>query len=155
MAYSFPLFIDLEDNNCVIIGGGDYAANCAHILLKFHAKITVISPHLCDSLRDLEKAQKIRYIPRKYYRGDCSTACLCIAATDNESINISISVECKAKGVPVNISKPAAFGNFSFPSVILHDGISIAVSGEGSSQSEDEICERIKGVLPNFLKVDK
>ena len=43
MDVRFPIFIDLTDNNCTIIGGGEYASACADMLLGFGAKVTVIS----------------------------------------------------------------------------------------------------------------
>jgi len=99
----------------VVLGGGKFAASRAKTLLKFGAKVTVISPALCAELRELDTAGRIRYIPRKYYRGDSTSASLCVAATDEENVNIAIADECKAKGIPVNVSRPAAFGTFSFP----------------------------------------
>lgn len=112
MDFGFPLYIQLTGNNCMIFGGGDYAAAKAETLLRFGAKVTVISPGLCDRLRTLDDAGSIRYIPRKYFRGDCTPAVLCVAATNDRSVNIAISVECKAKNIPVHLSDPAAFGNF-------------------------------------------
>ena len=99
MAFGFPLYIDLNGNNCVVLGGGDYAADKVDTLLQFGAKVTVISPALCGRLQELDKTRAIRYIPRRYYRGDCTNAYICVAATGTESVNIAISDECKAKGL--------------------------------------------------------
>lgn len=135
MAFGFPLYIDLNGNNCVVLGGGDYAADKVDALLKFGAKVTVISPTLCDRLRELDQTRAIRYIPRRYYRGDCTNAYICVAATGVESVNIAISDECKAKGVPVNVSRPAAFGNYTFPRIVLYKDVSLAVSGSARPNS--------------------
>ena len=53
MALGFPLYIDLNGNNCVVFGGGDYAASCAKTLLAFGAKVTVICPVLSERMREL------------------------------------------------------------------------------------------------------
>lgn len=152
MAFGFPLYIDLKGNNCVVIGGGRSAANRVQALMKFGAHITVISPTLCDQLRELDSANKIRYIPRRYYRGDCTNAYLCVAATDVESVNIAVSDECKAKGVPVNVVRPAAFGNFSFPAVVLYDNITISISGNVCSDKLQYLCTQIERQLPDLMK---
>ena len=34
MAYGFPLYIDLHDNNCVVLGGGKFAASRAKTLFE-------------------------------------------------------------------------------------------------------------------------
>ncbi|NLN82668.1 MAG: NAD(P)-dependent oxidoreductase [Clostridiales bacterium] len=49
MAAQFPMYINLEDNNCTIFGGGDKAAARAAVLLKFGAKVTVVSPSLLQA----------------------------------------------------------------------------------------------------------
>lgn len=152
MALGFPLYIDLVGNNCVIFGGGDFAYRRALTLLKFGAKVTVISPTLDKDMRTLDQTKKIRYIPRKYYRGDCTSAYLCVAATEDEGLNISISDECKAKGIPVNVSKPAAFGTFMFPSVALTDTISVSVAGRLEEMVLERLRAAIEAQLPDLLE---
>ena len=128
----FPIFIDLTDNNCTIIGGGDYAAACADLLLSFGAKVTVLSPLISDRLAELETEKRIRYIPRKFFRGDCANAYLCIAATDSETVNIAVSVECKSRGIPVNVKAPTAYGTFRLPAAILHEDVTVAAYSDDS-----------------------
>lgn len=152
MAFGFPLYINLEGNNCVVLGGGRFAASRVQALLRFGAKVTVISPTLCDELRALDEEKKIRYIPRRYYRGDCTSAYLCVAATDTESTNIAISDECKAKGVPVNVSKPAAFGTFTFPAVILGDSLTVSLAGRESPAVIAALCAHLEAALPAMLE---
>lgn len=152
MAFGFPLYIDLHGNNCVVLGGGAFAASRVEALLRFGAKVTVISPTICPALQALDTAGKVRYIPRRYYRGDCTNAYLCIAATDDETLNITISDECKAKGVPVNVSKPAAFGTFAFPVTILGEGICVSIAGSADSQVIGSLSAQIEEALPAMLE---
>ena len=56
MAVGFPLYIDLKDNNCTVFGGGMTAYKAVVTLLRFHAKVTVISPALCAQLAELDAA---------------------------------------------------------------------------------------------------
>jgi siroheme synthase-like protein len=151
MALGFPLYIDLSGNNCVVFGGGDFAYRRAMTLLRFGAKVTVISPSLEEAMRDLDRTKKIRYIPRKYYRGDCTSAYLCVAATEDEGLNIAISDECKAKGIPVNVSKPAAFGTFMFPTVALTDTVSVSVAGKLEDAALERLRDKIEEQLPAWL----
>lgn len=152
MPFGFPLYIDLSGNNCVVLGGGRQAASRVTTLLQFGAKVTVISPSLCEELRILDEEKRIRYIPRKYYRGDCTNAYLCVAATDTEATNIAIADECKAKGVPVNVSKPVAFGNFFFPTVVLHEDLAIALSGSAPQATITAVAQQIEESLPRMLE---
>ena len=152
MALGFPLYINLHGNNCVVLGGGEFAWERARTLLAFGAKVTVISPTLCEGLRRLDEEGKIRYIPRRYFRGDCTCAYLCVAATEDEALNIAISDECKAKGIPVNVSKPAAFGNYAFPQVVLRGDISLAVSGSAPQALQSRLRDLLESRLPELLQ---
>lgn len=152
MAVGFPLYIDLHGNNCVVIGGGDYAAACAKTLLGFGAKVTVICPLLCPALKELDESQAIRHIPRRYYRGDCTNAYLCVAATNEESINIAVSDECKAKGIPVNISRPAAFGNFQFPVTIVREELTLSLAGDRPREELEALRDRLEPEIDAFLE---
>ncbi len=150
MKHGFPLYMDIHDNNCTVFGGGEYAADKAETLLKFGAKVTVISPALCSRLAALDASHAIRYIPRKYYRGDCTTAVLCVAATDDDAVNIAIATESKAKNIPVHVSHPSAFGNFQFPEAILTEHVQISLVGDGSSEHLKELRDRIQTIVTEY-----
>jgi len=151
MAAQFPMYINLEGNNCTIFGGGDKAAARAAVLLKFGAKVTVVSPSLCEQLRELDEKGLVRYIPRRYFRGDCSSSYICIAATNNKNVNIAISDECKAKKIAVNVTNPAAFGTFSFPSVIVEKDITVSVASKSDKKLARCLCEGIAREMPELI----
>ena len=63
MAPGFPLYIDLNGNNCTVFGGGRAAAARVATLLEFGAKVTVISPTICDELRRLDEESESAIFP--------------------------------------------------------------------------------------------
>ncbi|MBE6767506.1 MAG: bifunctional precorrin-2 dehydrogenase/sirohydrochlorin ferrochelatase [Ruminococcaceae bacterium] len=148
--HGFPLYIDLNGNNCTVFGGGEYAADKAETLLKFGAKVTVISPSLCERLLRMDADRTIRYIPRKYYRGDCTTSVLCVAATDDDAVNIAIATESKAKNIPVHVSHPAAFGNFLFPEAILTEHVQISLVSDGDTARLKDLRDRIQTIVAEY-----
>lgn len=152
MALGFPLYIDLNGNNCTVFGGGEYAADKVETLLRFGAKVTVISPALCDRLVALDEAQAIRYIPRKYYRGDCTTCVLCVAATNHDATNIAIASESKAKNIPVHVSRPAAFGNFQFPEAIISEKLQLSLVGDCPREQLRAVRDRLQVALDDVEK---
>lgn len=153
MAPGFPLYIDLCGNNCTIFGGGPLAASRAVALLAFGAKVTVISPTLCDALREMDRSGAVRYIPRRYYRGDCTSCYLCVAATDDEAVNIAISDECKAKAIAVNVTAPSAFGTFQFPTVLMEQGVTVSVAGDADDEVLRRVRDRIAQALPDLVEL--
>lgn len=152
MAPRFPLYIDLYDNHCTIFGGGQQAALRAKILLQFGAKVTVISPTLCNELKEMDKKQVIRYVPRRYYRGDCTSSYLCVAATDNETVNISISDECKAKAIAVNVTRPSAFGTFFFPRVLVDGNVTVSLDCGSDQALFKQLWDHITNEFPTAVK---
>lgn len=151
MAVGFPLYIDLKDNNCTVFGGGKEALEAVLTLKQFDAKITVVSPTLCPELEAMDKKGQIRYLKRKYFRGDCSSARLCVAATDETAVNINISDECKNKSIPVAITKPEGFGTFTFPKAVISGNAVITVSGSASKAKQNYLVKRLQESLPEWL----
>lgn len=152
MGFGFPIFIDVKGNNCLILGGNAFAAEKARVLLQFGAKVTVISPTLDPFLLELEEKRQIRYIPRRYFRGDCANACLCIAATGDDAVNISIAQECKARKIFVCVEQPEIYGTFAFPNVIYSRSLTVALSDTLEPPVSQELCRQLAQALPPMLE---
>lgn len=152
MAVDFPLYIDLKDNNCTIFGGGEDAYEAAQTLRSFGAKVTVVNPTICDALQEMDKTGEIRYLRRKYFRGDCSSARLCIALTEDPSLNIAISDECKNKNIPVAVNKPEGFGTFTLPHAVICKNTVVSVSGSSAAAQQRYITERLEVLLPEWIE---
>ncbi len=152
MSVGFPLYIDLEDNNCTIFGGDETAFEAACTLRRFGAKVTIINPTACEKLLQMEQDGEIRYLRRRYFRGDCSSARLCCAFTDDAAMNIAISDECKNKSVPVAVNKPAGFGTFQLPHAAIEQDTVIAVSGDSAPDCQQYITARLQSLLPLLLE---
>lgn len=151
MTLGFPLLVDLRDNNCTVFGGNDSALRRVKELLRFGAKVTVISPAICLELEEMSNAGLIRHIPRKYFRGDCSNSQLCVAATEDDSLNIAISTECKNKGIPVNVTSPCSYGTFTFPRLVVEDEVILSLTGTLSSEEMSRLRNRLTAILPQLI----
>ena len=154
MAIGFPLYINLDGNNCTIFGGNEQALRRAAALRSFGARVTVISPTVCDGLAQMSKDGEIRHIPRRYFRGDCTSSQLCIAATDEPSVNIAISTECKAKSIPVEVTNPKEYGNFTFPRVIIQEDVVVSVAGSASSERLRHLRDQLMEAIPGMLNAE-
>ncbi len=152
MAVGFPLYVDLKDNNCTIFGGNEDAYEAACTLRLFGAKITVVSPTICEALQEMDEKGEIRYLRRKYFRGDCSSARLCIALTDDPALNIAISDECKNKNIPVAVNKPEGFGTFSLPHAVINKNTVVSVSGSSATAQQRYITKRLQDILPGLIE---
>lgn len=52
MAY-FPMFVDMTERECLIVGGGNVAYRKVIVMLDFGAKVTVVAEDICEALRTL------------------------------------------------------------------------------------------------------
>ena len=95
MAY-FPLFVDLKDKNILVIGGGKVAFRKVLKLIRFEAKIIIVSPEICIELEKLlEENQHLIYKKKKVEIDDIKKSFIVISATYNKNINNLIATTCK------------------------------------------------------------
>jgi len=130
---ALPIFINITNRRCVVIGGGDVAARKVTMLLKANAAVVLYSPEICHELSDLVSAKKITHIKANFEPSQLECACLVIAATDDESVNTAVSLAAKALNIPVNVVDSPALCTFTMASIVERSPIVIAISSEGNA----------------------
>jgi uroporphyrin-III C-methyltransferase/precorrin-2 dehydrogenase/sirohydrochlorin ferrochelatase len=130
---ALPIFINITNRRCVVIGGGDIAARKVTMLLKANAAVLLYSPELCHELSDLINAEKITHISANFEPNQLEGACLVIAATDDVAVNTAVSVAAKALNIPVNVVDSPALCTFTMASIVERSPIVIAISSEGNA----------------------
>jgi precorrin-2 dehydrogenase/sirohydrochlorin ferrochelatase len=128
----YPILLNLKGKKCIVVGGGKVAERKALLLLKSGAKITVISPECTGRLKKEHLREHIKYISRRYKKGDLKNAFLVIAATDSNETNRKISEDAPYL---VNVVDKPLLCNFIVPSVVRRGPLTIAVSTSGISPS--------------------
>jgi len=129
----FPIFLDLNDRPCIVIGGGSVASRKITNLLTAHAKVIVISPSVTSDIQQLANNNDITLIQRDFEKADIALAFLIIAATDNKTINAEIAALAHAANTAVNVADDPSLCSFIFPSILDRSPVTIAVSTGGAS----------------------
>ncbi len=129
----YPVFLDLKERLCVVVGGGRVAERKIKTLLRTGARVKVISPRLTGSLARLKKGKKISHLSRTYRRGDLQGSFLVIGATDDRSVNERIFREAAVGRIPVNVVDDPAHSSFIVPSVMQKKDLLVAISTSGKS----------------------
>jgi precorrin-2 dehydrogenase len=129
----FPVYVELRERPCVIIGGGAVAERKALSLLEAGADVTIVSPTLTPKLHDLSESGKITHRQKDYDEKDLSGEFLVVAATDSPEVNTRVARECKKRHVLVNVTVPPEESNFIVPSVVERGDLLIAISTSGAS----------------------
>lgn len=133
MANLYPVYMNLEDKNCVVIGGGNVAERKVENLLKCGGKVTVVSPDITNKLNDLLISGHIKYINREYEDSDVEDAFIVICATDSEQINKKVANKCFEHNILVNVVDVPPLCNFYVPSVVRQGDLAISISTNGKS----------------------
>ncbi len=130
---ALPIFINITQRLCVVIGGGEVALRKVSLLLRANASVKLFAPEICPQLQALVDAEKITYIPAHFEPQQIHMACLVIAATDDEAVNCAVSVAAKAQNIPVNVVDAPALCTFTMASIVERAPIVIAISSEGTA----------------------
>ncbi len=148
MAPCFPLFISLEEQQVIIIGGGKIAARRIAALLPFDCRITVIAPEICPELEALSDLNSITFIRRPYQPGDCIGARIAVAATSSRAVNHAAGEECHRLEIPVSVADCREECSFFFPAIARHDMI---VAGLTASGNDHGLVKRLATKLRKWL----
>ena len=130
---AFPIFMKIAHRRCLIIGGGEVALRKATMLLKADAALEVVSPGLCPELTAMSAAGKLQHINTQFEASQLDGACLVVAATDDEQVNVAVSQAAQARNIPVNVVDAPALCTFTMGSIIDRSPIVIAISSGGAA----------------------
>src|SRR3989344_3878152 len=128
-----PIFLDLKDRSCALIGGGEVAARKVRLLLKAGAKVIVYAPELGDILSGLVREGKIEHRKAAFEPALLDNCVLAIAATDDKAVNRAVYEAAKTRRIPVNVVDQPALCTFIMPSIIDRSPVVAAVSTGGAS----------------------
>ncbi|HBH86157.1 MAG TPA: siroheme synthase [Syntrophaceae bacterium] len=129
----YPVYLDITNKRCIVVGGGDVAERKAERLLSFGARVTVIGKTLTPLLETMKRDGRIEHINADYDGAFISDAIMVIGATNREDINAQISRDGKHKGILVNIVDDPGRCDFILPSIMQQGDLSIAISTGGKS----------------------
>ena len=133
MAY-FPMFVDLTDANCLVVGGGSVALRKVNVLLDFGAKVHVIAKEISMDLAALsEETDHLLLEQREFTPFDLQDRKLVIVATSDNELNGQIYMMCSEGGIPVNVVDDQEKCSFIFPSYIKEQNRVGAFSSGGNS----------------------
>lgn len=144
-----PIFLDMRDQPCLVVGGGATATRKVGNLLRAHAAVTVVSPELSEPLaRRLEQGE-IRYRARTFEPGDILGHRLVIAATNDREVNRSIAALAREQDIPVNVVDDPDACTFILPSIVDRSPVVVAVStGRASPVLARLLRTRLESLIP-------
>jgi len=133
MGKLYPIFLDISQRTCLIIGGGQVARRKVESLLEHEAKVIVVSPGADQLIEKWAEGKRIIYKNREFLEEDLNEVDITFITTDNPILNSSISKLCRKKGILVNAVDDPTNCDFFVPSVVRRNSLILAISTEGKS----------------------
>ena len=130
----FPISLKLQQQACLLVGGGRVAYRKALLLTQAGAQLTVIAPEIEPQLLALLEQHQGQYLaqafdadlPMQHYR-------LVIAATNDADVNRAVFQLCEAQHVLVNSVDDPPHCRFMVPAIIDRSPLVVSVATNGTS----------------------
>lgn len=132
-ARCYPVALKLENQVCLVVGGGAVAERKVSSLLKSGAKVKLVSKEVTPRLRRLIAAGLVAYRQGEYACADLAGVFLAIGATSCPETNRRLAQDCRERNLLVNVVDSPELCNFYVPAVVTRDSFQIAVSTGGKS----------------------
>ncbi len=128
-----PIFLNIRDEPCLVVGGGEVAARKCALLMRAGARITVLAPTLAAAFDADLAAGRITHRAGQFRDEDLSGYAVVIAATNDDAVNRAVAAGARARRIPVNVVDQPALCSFILPSIIERAPLVVAVSSGGAS----------------------
>ncbi len=128
-----PIFLDIKDRLCVVVGGGEIAARKVGLLLRAGARVVVQAPTLGATMVELVRSKQVTQRAERFSESILADAVLVIAATDDAEVNRKVHTAAMARNLPVNVVDHPELCSFILPSIVDRSPVVVAVSSGGAS----------------------
>ncbi len=145
----FPVSIDLNNKNVLVIGAGKIALRKVETLLKYNCNIKVITKTISEKkFLDLESKNKILITQnQKFEEKYLENIFLVVTATSDEKLNLEIAKLCISKNILVNNISSKDEMNLRFMSICEKEEVQIGISANGNPKKAKAIKNLIQEIL--------
>lgn len=149
----YPIFVNLEDRHCLVVGAGGVGRRKIQSLIDAGAgRVSVIDTYPADSkLEPLIQQGRIEFQCREFESSDLEGVFLVIACTSNETVNERISHLCREHNILCNIADQPDKGSFIVPAMVRRGDLALAISTSGQSPA---MAKRIRRELQEHFGME-
>jgi len=148
----FPMFVDIKDQDCLVIGGGEVALRKIEQLVKFSPKLSVIAPSIHEEIRSIAEEYSITLIERAYELQDLEGRFLVIGALDDIKEQERIYETCMATKTPVNCVDSPMLCSFIFPALIVEGDLCVGINTAGRAPAVSSALRKfLTSVIPEGI----
>ena len=127
----YPVYLDLRNQQTLVIGGNAEAEKKVVGLLEAGARVRVVSPSVTTSLARLIEDRGVAWIDRSYRAGDLRGVFLAISCLVDPAFNAPIWEEAQQEKVLLNAMDDVPHCHFIAPSIHRSGDLTVAISTAG------------------------
>ena len=128
-----PLFLNIHQQPCLLVGGGQVAKRRLEWLRNANATVTVVAPELHPDILAQVDDRSVFWI-KDIFRPEQMQGCtLVVCATNDAAVNRAAAQAAHARQLPVNVVDDPEQGNIIVPAVIERDPVVVAIISGGAS----------------------
>ncbi|WP_067584652.1 siroheme synthase CysG [Endozoicomonas ascidiicola] len=144
-----PLFLQIRDQRCLIVGGGDIALRKIRLLSDAGAMIRVVAPAICSDIRVFLSSDHHELLEKAFDEQDLDDVCLVIAATDNPQVNRQVAAAAGQRRLFVNVVDDADAGTAVMPAIVDRSPVVVAFSTGGKAPVLARLLrQKLETILP-------
>lgn len=128
----YPLFLNLRNRTCVVVGGYEMAEAKARELLEAGARIRLIAPEVTHQLSAWAKSGNLEWEPRTYTNGDLQEAFLVVSVADAET-NARVFADAERQHTFCNAVDDTPHCSCYASAIVRRGPLQIAISTAGNS----------------------
>ncbi|MDO9214636.1 MAG: siroheme synthase CysG [Methylococcales bacterium] len=129
----FPVFVNLKQQNCLVVGAGEIAARKIDSLGRAGAKITVIAKEISPDVAAMQATYPLILQQKTFSPEDLRDFRLVISATNDDETNRLVADTANQQKILVNVVDNPELCSFIFPAIIDRSPIIVAVSSGGAA----------------------
>ena len=144
----YPVFLDLQERPCLVVGGGPIATGKVRGLVEAGAHVAVVAPDASPEIAAWHDSGRLAWHARAYTDADLAGQFLVYAATDDRELNARIYRRADAAGLVANAVDDLDNCAFIAPAIARSGPVQVAVSTAGTSpalakQIRDRVAQEV------------
>lgn len=145
----FPVFLDVDNRDVLVVGGGEKALQKLRLLAKTTARLKLVAEDVCEGIIELDRDRPLTILRRSFHDSDVTGATMVFAASDDVVLDRAVAAAARQVGVPVNVVDGPAESSFIIPAIVDRDPVVVAIGTEGAAPIlAREIKAKIEAWLP-------
>ncbi|AZG74002.1 bifunctional precorrin-2 dehydrogenase/sirohydrochlorin ferrochelatase [Shewanella livingstonensis] len=148
----FPLFVDTQGLQVLLVGAGEVATRKLDLLSRTDANIHVIAPVVASDIEKYHSQGRIQLSRREVCSDDIANVDIIYLATADEQLNMDFAELATERGIWVNVVDNPKFCRFITPSIVDRGRLVVAISTAGAAPVfARTIRSRLETMLPPSL----